>query len=179
MPALAPDVAPKAPVPQAREGNQLNSKDWAMKNVKVVGWILFGLIIAGPKPPMLYPQDSRLARLEDGKSKNETVLSQAPKGSASHEKVVQPDIILPDIYISIPSRGAKPPEVLKPAQQDHSSTDSTALKQKLQKAEIKLRHLQNERQHLLKTLEQLKMRPLKGASRSTGPTTELLGRPSV
>jgi hypothetical protein len=152
---------------------------------QVVGWMLFGLMIAGPNLLRLYSQDSRLARQEDRKSNGgplaggETVLNKAPTSRPPQEKVPPPDIILPDIFISIPSMDAEPSGNLSPVRPSPSLLDSTRLKQKLQKAELELPRLRNERLRLLKTMEQLEARRLKGVGRSVGQRRELLERPSV
>jgi hypothetical protein len=142
--------------------------------VKLVGWMSLGFIIVGLHLPLLYAQDSRLARSAARKS---PPVSPLPKP-------VQPDIVLPDIYIAVPgtSESGKVTNdegVVESASRNHPPVDTTALKQKLRKTEGELRSLQDERHRLIKTLEQVKTRSVKGANRSARQRTELLERPSV
>jgi hypothetical protein len=169
------------PIIQTDSGGPAVSKFAASgRFVQVFGWMLLGLIVAGPNLPSLHSQDSRLARVNDAKSKESPAEREATPAKESKQlsppqKAVQPDIVLPDIYISIPA----PAEASEPAVQNHSPVDTTTLKQRLQKAEGELESLQHERTRLMKNLEQMKTRPVKGANRPVGQKTELLERPSV
>jgi hypothetical protein len=151
--------------------------------VQVVGWMLFGVIIAGPNLSPLHSQDSRHAPAYNAKAK-ESVAKRArtPANESSlsspSSKAVQPEIILPDIYIAVPARAAKSSEASDPASASVAPRDTTTLKQKLQKAESELRTLRNEHSRLMKDMEQFKTRPIKGANRPVGQQRELLERPS-
>jgi hypothetical protein len=152
--------------------------------VQVVGWMLFGVIIAGPNLPPLHSQDSRHAPANKAKAKESvakrvTTPANESALSSPSSKAVQPEIILPDIYIAVPPRAAKPSEAPEAASESAVPRDTTALKQKLQKAESELRSLRNEQGRLMKDMEQFKTRPVKGANRPVGQQRELLERPSV
>jgi hypothetical protein len=154
----------------------------ASSSFAIVGWILLGLIIAGPNLP-LRSQDSR-AGGDAGKKRETTSIKPLSPPAKTMQPSPQaqkplPEIILPDIYID--------------AAQDHSHAQSQArkdglaksvapsdtlitLKRYLEKAERELEQLQRERSRIIKTLEKIKKSPAKGASSSIELTT---GRPSV
>jgi hypothetical protein len=138
--------------------------------VNVVRWMLLGVIVAGPSLQNLQSQDSSPARIA-GKTQptTSTKLRQpgppAPSARAAEsERPSAPsrsEIILPDIYITLPA------------------DTIAALKKQLEKAEQGLRLLERERGRLRKTLEQLEKRSFNGANPPAQRTTELLGRRSV
>ncbi|MDZ7344095.1 MAG: hypothetical protein ONA90_06235 [candidate division KSB1 bacterium] len=122
-------------------------------SVHLVEWMLIGFIIAVPDLPLLHSQSR-----PDGAQKN-TKQQKAPAPAPSQQP--QTEIILPDIYISVP-------------------TDSVAvLKRRLEHAENDLQKLRAERNRILKTLEALEKRhrtpPDAPGSRPMGPIV----RPSV
>jgi hypothetical protein len=138
--------------------------------VNVVRWMLLGFIIAGPSLQNLHSQDSRPARIaEKTQPAISTNLRQSgpPAPSARVAKPARalapsrPEIVLPDIYITLPA------------------DTIAALKKQLEKAEQELRLLERERGRLRKTLDQLEKRSFNGANPPAQRTTELLGRPSV
>jgi len=217
---------PRHAVPQAKEGSQLNSKDWVMKNgefvlraapsflmkenaelgptiqaesggplvlkfgvsrsfVQVVGWMLLSMMIAGPDVPRGYSQNSRLARSDTTIAKASLYGSEAtPHSESKHfsspRKAIQPDIVLPDIYILVPARISEPEKISshgnadEPAAKGYSLVDTITLEQQLQKAENELRALRNERIRLWKRMEQFKIHSVNGANGSVRKRPELL-----
>lgn len=152
--------------------------------VQLVGWMLFGVIIAGPDLSPLHSQDSRRVQADNAKAKESvakraTTTANESSLSSPSSKAVQPEIILPDIYIGVPARAAKSSEASDSASAIAAPRDTTALKQKLQKAESELRFLRNEHSRLMKDMEQFKTHPVKGARRPVGQQRQLLERPSV
>jgi len=173
------------PTFQAEYGGPPASKfSVSRRPVQVVGWMLFGLIIAGPNLSPLHSQDSRHAQANNAKAKEllakrVTTPAKAAAPSSLSSKAVQPEIILPDIYIAVPARAAKSSEASESASESAAPRDTTTLEQKLQKAESELRSLRNEHNRLIKDMELFKTRPVKGANRPVGQQRELLERPSV
>jgi len=173
------------PTFQAEHGGPPVSKVVASRRlVQVVGWMLFGLIIAGPNLSPLHSQDSRHAQADNAKAKKlvaKRVTTPAKESALSSpsSKAIQPEIVLPDIYIAVPARAAKSSETSDSASESDSPSDTTALKQKLQKAESELQSLQHEHNRLIRDMEQFKTRAVKGANRPVGQQSELLERPSV
>jgi len=169
--------------------------EFSRRFIKVVGWMLLGFMMAGPNSPRLHSQDSRLAPAEGAKTKAPLAGRETTprKESTRHSpsKAVQTDIVLPDIYIAVPGKAAKPAEASQLertsarrsadalAPKGSSPADTTKLKHQLQKAEGDLEFLRHERSRLMKNLEQFKAPPAKGANRPAGQRTELLERPSV
>jgi hypothetical protein len=132
--------------------------------------MLLGVIIAGPSLQNLHSQDSRPARIAE---KAQSAISAKQRQSAppaSSARSAEParaavpsrrEIVLPDIYITLPADTIK------------------AIKKQLEQAERDLQQLERERSRLRKTLEQLQKRSFNGANPPAQRTTELLGRPSV
>jgi len=152
--------------------------------VQVVGWMWLGLMIAGLGVPRGYSQDSPHARsdtafanasLDVGKA---TPLREAEHFSSLRE-AVQPDIVLPDIYILVPARISAPEKISsrgsgdESAAKDFSLIDTATLKQQLQKAENDLRSLRNERIRLRKRMEQFKIHSVNGANGSMRKRMEM------
>jgi len=158
--------------------------------VQVVGWMLLGLIIVGSDVPRGYSQDSHLARSDTTIAKasldgGEATPPRESKHFSSSRKAVQPDIVLPDIYIRVPARISEP-EKISPrrsadelAAKGYSPIDTATLEQHLQKAENDLKSLRNACIRLRKRMEQFKTDSAQGANGSVGKRTELFERPGV
>lgn len=138
--------------------------------VNVVRWMLLGVIIAGPTLQNLHSQDSRPARIAEktqpaiSTNLRQPGLPSLPARTTEPARASapsRPEIVLPDIYITLPA------------------DTIAALKRQLEKAERELQLLERERGRLRKTLEQLEKRSFNGANPPVQRTTELLGRPSV
>jgi len=153
--------------------------------VQVVGWMLLGMMIAGPEVPRGYSQNSRLARSDTAIAKASLDVGKAaPSKESEHfsspRKAVQPDIVLPDIYIIVRARVSEPEKISsrgsadEPAAKGYSPIDTTTLEQQLQKAENDLRSLRNERIRLGKRMEQFKIHSVNGANGSVRKRPELL-----
>jgi len=148
--------------------------------VHVVGWMLIGFIIAGYDLSYLYAQDAERqgTRAESSTEEKSATTNAAPSIStprppakvSAPSKSFKAEIVLPDIYIAVPEKAL--PSV---APADTLST----LTRQLKNAELELSRLQLERQQLLKNIEQLSKRQVKGVNRAAEKSAELLGRPSV